>query len=132
MRQEMIGFWDAVVSAGPYANNLHLAPDRQSHQHPITHFFYRPDALPDAKALKATSTGGNSTESILASIIKCIFTGFQKIPKKKIQGAFFGTAYKYTKMSHNIIRIYPAVHLRNDHSNYHKRYVLITNAAKLW
>jgi len=94
--------------------------------------FYRPDALPDAKALKATSTGGNSTESILASIIKCIFTGFQKIPKKKIQGAFFGTAYKYTKMSHNIIRIYPAVHLRNDHSNYHKRYVLITNAAKLW
>jgi len=49
---------------------------------------YRPDALPDAKALKATSTGGNSTESILASIIKCIFTGFQKIPKKKIQGAF--------------------------------------------
>jgi len=22
------GFWDAVASAGPYANNLHLAPDR--------------------------------------------------------------------------------------------------------
>ena len=28
MRQEMTGFWDAVASAGPYANNLHLAPDR--------------------------------------------------------------------------------------------------------
>ena len=25
MRQEMTGFGDAVVSAGPYANNLHLA-----------------------------------------------------------------------------------------------------------
>jgi len=23
-----VGFWDAVASAGPYANNLHLAPDR--------------------------------------------------------------------------------------------------------
>jgi len=22
------GVWDAVASAGPYANNLHLAPDR--------------------------------------------------------------------------------------------------------
>ena len=27
MRQEMITFWDAVASAGLYANNLHLAPD---------------------------------------------------------------------------------------------------------
>jgi len=27
MRQEMMGFLDAVASAGPYANNLHLAPD---------------------------------------------------------------------------------------------------------
>jgi len=24
MRREMVGFWDAVASAGPYANNLHL------------------------------------------------------------------------------------------------------------
>jgi len=23
----MVGFWDAVASAGPYTNNLHLAPD---------------------------------------------------------------------------------------------------------
>jgi len=29
----------AVASAGPYANNLQLAPDRQPHQHLITHFF---------------------------------------------------------------------------------------------
>jgi len=27
MRQEMIGFWDAVASAGPYAYNLRFAPD---------------------------------------------------------------------------------------------------------
>jgi len=26
--QEIMGFCDAVASAGPYANNLHLAPDR--------------------------------------------------------------------------------------------------------
>jgi len=39
MRQEMMEFWDAVASAGPYANNLHLAPDRQPHQHLITQLF---------------------------------------------------------------------------------------------
>ena len=26
--REVMGFWDAVASAGPYANNLYLAPDR--------------------------------------------------------------------------------------------------------
>jgi len=39
MRQEMMGFGDAVASAGPYANNLHLDPDRKPHQHLITQFF---------------------------------------------------------------------------------------------
>jgi len=29
-------FWDAVASVGQYANNLHLAPDRQPHQHLIS------------------------------------------------------------------------------------------------
>ena len=29
MRQEMLRLWDAVASAGQYANNLHLAPDRK-------------------------------------------------------------------------------------------------------
>ena len=33
----MMGFVDAVASAGPYANNLHLAADRQT------------DALSDAQ-----------------------------------------------------------------------------------
>jgi len=28
MRQDMMGFRDAVASAGPYANNLHLAADK--------------------------------------------------------------------------------------------------------
>jgi len=27
MRQEMTSFWNAVASAGPYANNLHFIPD---------------------------------------------------------------------------------------------------------
>ena len=31
-------FSDAEASAGPYANNLHLTPDRQPNQHPITQF----------------------------------------------------------------------------------------------
>ena len=38
MRQETTGFGDAVASAGPYANNLHLVPDRQPHQHLISQF----------------------------------------------------------------------------------------------
>ena len=43
-----MGFWDAVASAEPYANNLHLAPDRQPHKHLIIQFlqagcsFWRP------------------------------------------------------------------------------------------
>jgi len=46
-----------VASAGPYANNLHLAPDRQPHQHLITQFLqagcfsWRPTS--SVKALKA-------------------------------------------------------------------------------
>jgi len=27
MRKEMMKFWEAVASAGTYANNLHFAPD---------------------------------------------------------------------------------------------------------
>jgi len=38
----------AVASAGPYANNLHLAADRKTQQHPVTHF-YKLDALSDAQ-----------------------------------------------------------------------------------
>jgi len=48
MRQEMMEFWDAVASAGPYANNLRLALDKYA---PTPHhsIFYRPDAVPDAQ-----------------------------------------------------------------------------------
>ena len=38
----MVGFGDAVASAGPYANNPHLAPDRKPHQNRIS--FYGPGA----------------------------------------------------------------------------------------
>jgi len=38
----------AVASAGPYANKLLLAPDREPCQHPPLSF-YRPDALPAAQ-----------------------------------------------------------------------------------
>ena len=30
-----MGFWDAVASAGPYANNLHLAVDTSTPHHSI-------------------------------------------------------------------------------------------------
>jgi len=43
------GFGMAVSSAGPSANNMHLAPDRSPHQHLITQFFCEPDALPDVQ-----------------------------------------------------------------------------------
>jgi len=43
MMQAMMGVWDAVASAGPYANNLHLTPT-DNHAG-----FYRPDALLDAQ-----------------------------------------------------------------------------------
>jgi len=46
-RQETTGFWDAVASAGPYANNLHLTPD--NHTNTSSFSFYRPDALPDSQ-----------------------------------------------------------------------------------
>ena len=46
----MIGFWGEMASAGPYANNLHLAPCRQiTTPTPHHSIFYRPDALPDAQ-----------------------------------------------------------------------------------
>jgi len=41
MRQDMMKFWDGrgiSHSAGPYANNLHLAPDKYPHQHLVTQF----------------------------------------------------------------------------------------------
>jgi len=38
----------AVASAGPYAKNLHLAPDKQPYQHLITQFS-QADAIPGAQ-----------------------------------------------------------------------------------
>jgi len=48
--QEMMGFWDAVTTAGPYANNVHLA-ETDNHTNTLSIKFYRLDALdlPDAK-----------------------------------------------------------------------------------
>jgi len=44
----MMSFWDPVASAGPYANNLHLAQTDNHTETPSLNF-YRPDALPDAQ-----------------------------------------------------------------------------------
>jgi len=44
----MMGFWDAVASAGPYANNLYLAADGY-HTNTSALNFYRPDAPPDTQ-----------------------------------------------------------------------------------
>ena len=43
----MTGFWDAVASAGLYANNLHYAPETDNHINTSSLTFYRLDALPD-------------------------------------------------------------------------------------
>ena len=52
--------WVAVASAGPYAS-LHLAPDRQPHQHPTTQFFTgRMPFLPpnqQRQSIEARTTG---------------------------------------------------------------------------
>ena len=45
----MMGFWDAVASAGLYANNLHIAPNKTATPTPHHSNFYRLDALPDAQ-----------------------------------------------------------------------------------
>ena len=45
MWQKMMEFWDAVTSAGPYANNLHIAPD-SNHTNTSSLNFNRPDAVP--------------------------------------------------------------------------------------
>ena len=45
--QEMRGFWDAVASAGSYANSLHLASDIHTNTSSLD--FYRPHAFPDAQ-----------------------------------------------------------------------------------
>jgi len=50
MRQEMTVFWDAVESAGSYANNLHLTPGRQPHQHLTTQFLQAGFLMPNQHA----------------------------------------------------------------------------------
>jgi len=50
----MMGFWDAVTSAGPYSKNLHLTSDNY---HTNTSSL-RPDALPDAQPT-ADNTSNN-------------------------------------------------------------------------
>jgi len=63
MRHEVMRFWDAVASAGPYANNLHLAPD--SHINTSSLKFLQAECsswfpINSVKALKAIkSTEGN-------------------------------------------------------------------------
>ena len=47
MTQEMMGFWDAVATAGPYANSPHFAPDNHTNTSLLN--VYRSDALPDAQ-----------------------------------------------------------------------------------
>jgi len=55
MRQEIMGFWEAVASAGSYANNC-ISLQAGNHNNTSSLNFYRPDALPDSvKALKARS-----------------------------------------------------------------------------
>jgi len=49
-----------VASAGPNANHLHLAADRQLCQHVITQYFYRTDALPELNQQRQITEGNRS------------------------------------------------------------------------
>ena len=53
MRQEIWGLGMAVASAGLYANSLHLAADRQTHQHLITQFLHGCCSRRSANSVKA-------------------------------------------------------------------------------
>ena len=72
----MMGFWDAVASAGPYANNLHLAPDKYT---PTPHhsmfagrmLFLMPNQ--SVKALKACSDPSTTRIFPILSIFRLDF-----------------------------------------------------------
>jgi len=70
-----MGLQCEVASAGPYANNLHLAPDNTSSLN-----FYRSDALPAPNQQCHTPKARQSTAGIklvrLCSIGLCRTTGF--------------------------------------------------------
>ena len=60
----------AVALAEPYENNLHLDPDRQSHQHhALSPNFYRPDALRDAQPI--VSKHGRHESYLLGQYTVC-------------------------------------------------------------
>jgi len=44
----MMGFWNAVAAAGPYANNC-TSLQTENHTNTSSLNFYRPDGLPDAQ-----------------------------------------------------------------------------------
>jgi len=64
-----MGFWDAVASAGPYANSLHLHTDNHTSSSSLD--FYRPDAVPDAQPTVSkhwcASTAHQSANAALVS-----------------------------------------------------------------
>jgi len=49
MKQEMLGFWDAVASAGPYIQTICISLQTDNHINTSSLNFYRPDALSDAQ-----------------------------------------------------------------------------------
>jgi len=58
------GFGMAVASAGPYANNLHLAPQTDNYTNTPSLNFYRPDALFNARPT-------NSVKALKANKVNC-------------------------------------------------------------
>ena len=45
----MMGFWDAVASAGPYMQTICTSVQTDNHTNTSSLNFYRPDARPDAQ-----------------------------------------------------------------------------------
>ena len=68
-----MGFWDAVASAVPHANSLHLTPDRQPHQHVITQFLQaRCSSWRPANSVKPLKDNICLWESIYLPVCVCV------------------------------------------------------------
>jgi len=65
----------AVASAEPYANHLHLAPDKQPCQYLTTQFFYRPNAFlpPNQQCQSIEGNGSVKKLMLLCYVVAKLF-----------------------------------------------------------
>ena len=96
MRQEMMGFWDAVASAGPYAK-VCISVQTDNHTDTSSLNFYRPDALPD---VQPTVEHSNSGKKVRFDSCYRLYTDIQIVVKSNFYSmhcitVFFVDVLKY-------------------------------------